>query len=212
MHIGVFGGTFDPIHLGHLGAAEATRSALGLDRVIFVPAGEPWLKADSTVSPARHRLEMVRLALAGEAHFELSTMEIDRPGPSYTVDTVRVLQREQGREADIVLLIGSDALRDFPRWKQPARLIQICRLAAFARPDVAMPSLNDLERAVPGISGRIDFVEIPPVDVSATEIRRLVTRGASIDHLVPQAVESYIHEHGLYSDRDAEAGAGGGRP
>jgi len=210
MHVGVFGGTFDPIHLGHLGAAEATRSLLGLGRVIFVPAGQPWLKADIPVSPARHRLEMVRLALAGEPHFELSTTEIDRPGPSYTVDTVRVLQRELEREADLFLLIGSDALLDFPRWRQPARLIEICRLAAFARPNVAMPCLDDLERAVPGISRRIDCVEIPQVNVSATEIRRLITQGASIGHLVPRAVESYILEHGLYSDRDTQAGVSRG--
>ncbi len=210
MHVGVFGGTFDPIHLGHLGAAEATRSVLGLGRVIFVPAGQPWLKADIPISPARHRLEMVRLALAGEPHFELSTMEIDRPGPSYTVDTVRVLQGDLGREADLFLLIGSDALLDFPRWRQPARLMEICRLAAFARPNVALPSLDDLERAVPGISRRIDFVEIPQVNVSATEIRRLVTQGASIGHLVPRAVESYIVKHGLYVDRDTEAGVSSG--
>jgi nicotinate-nucleotide adenylyltransferase len=203
MHIGVFGGTFDPIHLGHLGAAEATRHELRLGRVIFVPAGQPWLKAGIPVSPARHRLEMVRLALAAERHYELSTMEIDRTGPSYTVDTMRTLRRELGTNAELVLLIGSDALIDFPRWKEPARLIEICRLAAFARPDVAMPSLDDLELALPGICERITFVEIPQFNVSATEIRRLVTRGASIRHLVPRAVERYIVKHGLYVDRDS---------
>ncbi len=115
------------------------------------------------------------------------------------------------------LLIGSDALLDFPRWKEPHRLIEICRLAAFARPNFALCPLERLERAVPGISGRIDFVEIPQVDVSATEIRRLVTARASISHLVPRAVESYIVQQGLYLDRNPEPGlsaevdcAGGG--
>ncbi len=206
MRVGVFGGTFDPIHLGHLGAARATKRELGLARVIFVPAGQPWLKADIPISPAHHRLEMVRLALAGRSHFELSRMEIDRPGPSYTVDTMRTLQVKLGADVELALLIGSDALLDFPRWKEPARLIEICRLAAFSRPDVSMPSLDDLERAVQGISRRMDFVEIPQVDVSATEIRRLVTMGASISHLVPRAVESYIVKHGLYVDRDPHAG------
>lgn len=207
MHIGVFGGTFDPIHLGHLSAAGATRSALGLGRIVFVPAGQPWLKADIPISPAHHRLEMVRLALAGDGRFDLSTIEIDRPGPSYTVDTVRMLQRELGRDAELFLLIGSDALLDFPRWKEPSRLIEICRLAAFSRPNVAMPPLDHLERAVPGISRRIDFVEIPQVNVSATEIRRLVTLGTSIGHLVPRAVEGYIVKHGLYADRDPRTGS-----
>jgi len=206
MRVGVFGGTFDPIHLGHLGAARATKRELGLARVIFVPAGQPWLKADIPISPTHHRLEMVRLALASDGDFELSTIEIDRPGPSYTVDTMRTLQVKLGSDVELALLIGSDALLDFPRWKEPARLIEICRLAAFSRPDVAMPSLNDLERAVQGISRRMDFVEIPQVDVSATEIRRLVTMGASISHLVPRAVESYIVKHGLYVDRDPHAG------
>ncbi len=206
MRVGVFGGTFDPIHLGHLGAARATKRELGLARVIFVPAGQPWLKADIPISPAHHRLEMVRLALAGRSHFELSRMEIDRPGPSYTVDTMRTLQVKLGADVELALLIGSDALLDFPRWKEPARLIEICRLAAFSRPDVSMPSLDDLERAVQGISRRMDFVEIPQVDVSATEIRRLVTLGASISHLVPRAVESYIVKHGLYVERDPDAG------
>jgi nicotinate-nucleotide adenylyltransferase len=206
MKVGVFGGTFDPIHLGHLGAAEATRRVLCLDRVIFVPAGVPWLKADLPVTAARHRLEMVRLALAGHSHLELSSVEIDRPGPSYTVDTVRMLQRELGEETEVSLLIGSDALLDLPRWKEPDRLIEICRLVAFSRPDVALCPLDRLERAVPGISGRIDFVEIPQVDASATEIRRLVTLRASIGHLVPRAVESYIVQHGLYLDRGPQPG------
>ncbi len=200
MHIGVFGGTFDPIHLGHLGAAEATRGALGLTRIIFVPAGEPWLKAEMPVSPAHDRLEMVRLALIGQRHYEISTAEIDRAGPSYTVDTMDILQRELGNEAKLYLLVGSDALWDFPRWKEPSRLIEICQLAAFSRPGFPLPALDGLEMAIPGISKHITFVQVPQMDISATGIRRLVTLGVSISHLVPAAVERYIVDHGLYRD------------
>lgn len=200
MRIGVFGGTFDPIHLGHLVAAEATRCALDLAKIIFVPAGEPWLKAALPVSPAHDRLEMVRLALVGERHFEISTSEIDRPGPSYTVDTMARLQRELGNEAKLYLLVGSDALSDFPRWKEPSRLIEMCQLAAFSRPGFPLPSLDDLESAVPGISKHITFVGVPQADISATEIRRLATLGISISHLVPAVVERYIVDRGLYRD------------
>lgn len=198
MNIGVFGGTFDPIHFGHLAAAEAMRATLSLAKIVFVPTGQPWLKADLPISPQQHRLEMVRLAIAGESYFEVSTVEVDRPGPSYTVDTIDMLQREFGGEAKLFFLVGSDALSDFPRWKEPARLIRICRLVAFSRPGVALPSLNQLESAIPGISKNVSFAEVPQVDISATEIRRLVALGDSIGHLVPQAVERHIVEHGLY--------------
>jgi nicotinate-nucleotide adenylyltransferase len=198
MNIGVFGGTFDPIHFGHLAAAEAMRSALSFAKIIFVPTGQPWLKADLPISPPEQRLEMVRLAIADERYFGVSTAEVDRPGPSYTVDTIDMLQREFGSEAKLFFLVGSDALSDFPRWKEPARLIRICNLVAFSRPGFALPSLDRLESAVPGISKHVTFAEVPQVDISATEIRRLVALGASIGHLVPRAVERHIIEHGLY--------------
>lgn len=200
MKIGVFGGTFDPIHFGHLGAAEATRRTLRLAKIIFVPAGEPWLKAELRVSPAHDRLQMVRLALIGKRRFEVSTSEIDRPGPTYTVDTLAMLQREMGKEVKLYLLVGSDALSDFPRWKEPARVMEMCQLVAFGRPGFPLPSLKELEAAVPGISGRITFVQVPQADISATEIRRLATQGLSISHLVPSDVERYIANRGLYRD------------
>jgi nicotinate-nucleotide adenylyltransferase len=198
MNVGVFGGTFDPIHFGHLTAAQAMRAALDFAKIFFVPAGQPWLKTGLPISAARHRLDMLRLAVSDERYFEISTVEVDRTGPSYAVDTIDILQRELGSEAKLSFLLGSDALLDLPRWKDPSRLIQICQLVAFSRPGFAVPSLDGLEAAIAGISRHITFVEVPQIDISASEIRRLVALGASIGHLVPQVVEMYIIKNGLY--------------
>jgi len=198
MNTGVFGGTFDPIHLGHLAVAEEVRTSLGLAEVLFVPAGQPWLKADRSISPAKHRVEMVKLAIAGNPHFKLSSCEVDRPGPSYAVDTIDILHHQLGTEAKLFFLLGSDALSELPQWKEPSRLIQICHLVAFTRPGFALPPLEPLESAIPGLSQHVTFVEAPQIDISATQIRNRVSRGASLHGLVPQAVERYILEQGLY--------------
>ena len=198
MRVGVFGGTFDPIHLGHLAVARSIQSSLGLDNVIFVPAGQPWLKADTPVSHVKDRVQMLRLALARRRAFELSTIEADRPGPSYTVDTMEALQRQLGSDADLFFLLGSDALMDIAKWKEPQRLIQLCQLVAFARPGFGLPTMEALEAAVPGISLRVVFAEVPQVNIRATDIRRRIAEGRSIQRLVPRAVERYILEHGLY--------------
>lgn len=198
MRVGVFGGTFDPIHLGHLAVARSVLSALNLDKVIFVPAGQPWLKAGTPVSPVEDRVEMVRLAIARRKAFELSTIEADRPGPSYAVDTMEALQRRSGGGSVLFFLLGSDALIDIAKWKEPQRLIRLCQLAAFARPGCGLLDMEPLEAAVPGISQRLVFVEVPQVDIRATDIRRRLSEGRSIGRLVPQAVERYILEHGLF--------------
>jgi len=204
MNIGVLGGTFDPIHLGHLAVAEEVRTSLGLAEVLFVPAGQPWLKVDKTlradrsIAPAKQRVEMVKLAIVGNPHFRLSTCEVDRPGPSYAVDTIDILHQQLGTEAKLFFLLGSDALSELPQWKEPSRLIQICHLVAFTRPGFALPPLEPLESAIPGLSQHVTFVEVPQIDISATQIRNRVSRGASLHGLVPQAVERYILEQGLY--------------
>jgi nicotinate-nucleotide adenylyltransferase len=198
MNIGVFGGTFDPIHLGHLAVAEEVRTNLGLAEVLFVPAGQPWLKADRAISAAQHRVEMIKLAIAGNPHFKLSTCEVDRLGPSYAVDTIDILQQQLGTEARLFFLLGSDALSELPQWKEPSRLIQICHLVAFTRPGFALPPLESLELVIPGLSQHATFVEVPQIDISATQIRNRVARGVSIHRLVPQSVERYIQEQGLY--------------
>ena len=198
MRVGVFGGTFDPIHLGHLAVARSIQSSLGLDNVTFVPAGQPWLKADTPVSHVKDRVQMLRLALARRRAFELSTIEADRPGPSYTVDTMETLQRQLGSDADYFFLLGSDVLMDIAKWKEPQRLIQLCQLVAFARPGFGLPTMEALEAAVPGISLRVVFAEVPQVNIRATDIRCRIAEGRSIQRLVPRAVERYILEHGLY--------------
>jgi nicotinate-nucleotide adenylyltransferase len=198
MRVGIFGGTFDPIHLGHLAVARSIQSSLGLDNVIFIPAGQPWLKADTPVSRVKDRVQMLRLALARRRAFELSTIEADRPGPSYTVDTMETLQRQLGSDVALFFLLGSDALEDIPKWKEPQRLIQLCQLVAFARPGFGLPTMEALEAAMPGVSQRVVFVEVPQVNIRATDIRRRIAEGRSIQRLVPRAVERYILEHGLY--------------
>jgi nicotinate-nucleotide adenylyltransferase len=198
MRAGVFGGTFDPIHLGHLAAARSIRTTLKLDKVIFVPAGQPWMKAGTPVSPVKDRVEMVRLAVARRKGFELSTIEADRLGPSYSVDTVEALLRQLGSGSDLFFLLGSDALLDVPKWKGPHHLIQLCQLVAFARPGFGLPVMGGLEAAVPGVSQRVVFVEVPQRDVRATDIRQRIAEGRSIQRLVPRSVERYILEHGLY--------------
>lgn len=198
MRAGVFGGTFDPIHLGHLAAARSIQTTLKLDKVIFVPAGQPWMKAGMPVSPVKDRVEMVRLAVARRKAFELSTIEADRAGPSYAVDTMATLRRQLGSGSDLFFLLGSDALMDIAKWREPQRLMQLCQLVAFARPGFRLPVMSDLEGAVPGVSQRVVFVEVPQRDIRATDIRQRVAEGRSIQRLVPRAVERYILEHGIY--------------
>ncbi len=198
MKVGVMGGTFDPIHLAHLILAEQARVFLGLDRVLFVPAGAPWRKAERRIAPVADRVAMVRAALAGDPYFEVSLIESERRGPSYTVDTLSVLQRQLGPQAELYFILGQDALADLPNWREPARIVQLARLAVAARPGCPRPDPAALERAVPGIRERIDVVPMPQVDISSTDIRRRVAQGLSIRFLVPAAVEAYIAAHGLY--------------
>lgn len=207
--IGVLGGTFDPIHLGHLRVARSVRCRLGLDRMLLVPAGQPWLKAGTPVSPVADRVEMVRLAIGRRKDLELSTIEADRPGPSYAVDTMEALRGPAPAGPELYFLLGGDALADIARWKDPQRLIRLCRLVAFSRPGGGLPDIRALEAAVPGISQRVVCVEVPQVDIRATDIRRRVAQGRSIRGQVPRAVERYILERGLYRDEACRATARG---
>lgn len=194
MGLGVLGGSFDPVHLGHLILAEEVREELGLERVVFVPAGQPWLKGRG-VSPDSHRLEMVRRAIADNPAFALSTVEIDRPGPTYTVDTLEALG---GEGAGLVFLMGWDALAGLPRWHQPQRIIQLCHLAVVPRPGFPPPDVPALERELPGIASRLHLLARPVLDISASLIRQRVKEGRSIRYLVPPAVGEYIKAQGLY--------------
>jgi nicotinate-nucleotide adenylyltransferase len=201
MNVGVLGGTFDPIHSGHLVVAEEARLKLKLAQLIFVPTGQPWLKTNRKITPAVHRLEMVKRAIAGNANFELSTVEVDRPGPSYGVDTVTILQQQLGTRAKIFFLIGWDSLAELPQWREPARLIQLCKLVAVTRPGLSRPDLKSLEPSVPGITQSVLWLDIPPINISSSDIRDRVAQGLSIYGLVPEAVERYIKENKLYRKR-----------
>ena len=200
MDIGVLGGTFDPVHNGHLIVAEEARVRLSLAEVIFVPAGQPWLKANKPVLAAAHRVQMVRLAIAGKSYFRLSAVEVERPGPSYTVDTITELQGQLGAGNELFFIIGPDALSQLPAWKEPARLIRICRLVAVPRPGCPLPDVDSLEKAVPGLSRRLILLDKPEVDIDATDIRSRAARGLPISHLVPEPVDEYIKENKLYRD------------
>jgi nicotinate-nucleotide adenylyltransferase len=200
MRVGIFGGTFDPIHSGHLVIAEAVKDQLNLAEIIFVPAGQPWLKADWPISPAQHRRAMLRLALAGKPYFKISDAELERAGPSYTVDTVEELRRKMGEDAELFFILGWDSLATLPRWHDASRLIRLCTLVAVHRPGYPRPDLKPMAKSVPGVSRRVIFMTEPCVDISATDIRVRVRQGLPLTDLVPEAVARYSKENGLYRD------------
>jgi len=199
MNIGILGGTFDPVHIGHLVVAEEVRARLGLAEVLFVPAGQPYLKANIPVSAAEHRVQMMRLAIGDKPYFRLSTMEVERVGPTYTVDTIAALKSQLGAGDELFFILGWDNLEDLPQWRQPSRLISMCRLVAVPRVGYPIPDLNSLEKVIPGLLKRVTMLDKPEIDISASVIRDRVARGLSIEHLVPEGVAQYIREKGLYS-------------
>jgi nicotinate-nucleotide adenylyltransferase len=194
--VGVLGGTFDPIHIGHLAAAEEVREALGLERVLFVPAGIPPHKPGRLITAPHHRLAMVELAIAGNPAFEVSRVELDRTGPSYTVDTLDALV--PGR--DLTLILSAESFRGLPSWQRPERILALARLAIVPRGGLAPPGKGWLEEHFPGIAARIVELDAPRLRLSATDIRSRVAAGRSIRYLVPDAVIGYIGDHDLYRD------------
>ena len=199
MNIGVMGGNLDPIHNGHLVVAEEVRTRLDLAEVLFVPAGQPWLKVYGYISPAEHRVQMVRLAIADKPYFKLSTIEIERAGFSYTVDTIAELLGQLDAGDELFFILGWDSLAQLPIWKEPSRLIRMCRLVAVPRPGYPIPDLKFMEPKVPGLSQNVILMEKPEIDISAFAIRKRVAQGLSIRHLVPEPVERYIKQHRLYT-------------
>jgi len=196
VNIGVLGGTFDPIHIGHLVVAEEARIKLGLSEVLFVPAGQPSLKRDRDITPALHRVEMVRRAIADNPYFRLSTLEVDRPGPSYTVDTLTLLQGQLTGESSLFFILGRDTLAELPLWKEPQKVVQLCRLVV--PPRLGSRDLRHLEETIPGLLERVIQLDMPVIGISSSEIRQRIARGLSIRYLVPPAVEKYITEHRIY--------------
>jgi len=198
MKIGVMGGTFDPIHNGHILVAEEARTRLNLAEVLFIPAGQPWLKADQNITLAEHRLEMVRLAIADKPYFKLSTMEVERPGNTYTADTLAELRSQLEPGDELFFIVGWDDLAQLPQWRKLSQLVKLCVIVVAPRPGYPPPDIKSLESIIPGLSQRVMFMDKPEVDISASEIRDRVARGLSVYHLVPEPVNRYIKQHRLY--------------
>jgi len=196
VRVGVLGGTFDPVHIAHLRLAEAARESLALDEVLFVPAGQPWRKSDRRIAAAEHRLAMLELAVAGNEDFGVSDLELRRPGPTYTAETLELLAGER-LDDEFYFIIGADALADLPNWHEPQRIVAHATLAVAAR-ELEQASAATLE--VPGIAARLEPFPMIRMDISSTDIRARVSAGRSIRYLVPDAVARYIAEHGLYRD------------
>lgn len=200
--VGILGGTFDPVHVGHLAVAEEVREALGLETVLFVPNGVPPHKLDRPISAPEHRVSMIEAAIADNAAFRLSRVEIDRPGPSYAVDTAEQLAaetREAGREPDLWWILSAEALAGLLTWREPARLLRACRMAVVPRPGARPPGRSWMEEHFPGLEDRVVTLDGPELGVSSTLIRDRVAAGRSIRYLVPAAVLAYIDAHHLYA-------------
>lgn len=218
LRLGLFGGSFNPIHTGHLTIARQTREALELDQILFIPTGDPPHKPDGSLAPAHHRLEMVRLAIGSDPTFAVSDVEFRRPGKSYTIETIRLLQRSYGPRAQLFFLIGLDAFLDIQSWREPAALLILCSFVVLPRPGtsfqalsaltllppLSQTSLEDLDHGripkldVPIGAQRLICLRLPPCDISASDIRKRITDGRPVANLLPPLVESYIIHHHLY--------------
>jgi nicotinate-nucleotide adenylyltransferase len=202
--VGILGGTFDPIHYGHLVIAEQVRQALQLDRVVFVPAPRPPHKLDDELATAADRAAMVELAIADNPSFAPSDIELGRDGPSYTADTVAELAGEaarQGVERELFFILSAEAFAELQSWHDPARVLESARLAVVSRPGWPLPSRARIEAIVPGgavSADRVECIETLPLANSSSDVRARVAAGKSIRYLVPPAVEAYIRDHRLY--------------
>ncbi len=198
MRLGLFGGTFDPPHNGHLRLAAAARHQLALDRVLWIVTADPPHKDDS-ISPVDDRLALVAAAIAGQPGFEISRVEIDRPGPHYAADTVALLAAQHPTD-DLVYLMGGDSLHDLPTWDRPLALLANCTLGVLNRPGNQV-DLAALEAALPGLTQRVAFINEPLLPISASDVRRRVAAGLSVAGLVPPAVAALIAALRLYRNR-----------
>ena len=196
LRLGIFGGTFDPVHLGHLIVAEEAGARLALDRVIFTPARLSPFKMSSTFFSAQDRFRMVELAIADNPHFSVSPVELARTAPSYTVDTIRALRARHGERAALFFVMGLDSLVGFAAWHRPEEIIRLARLIVINRPGVSV-DWSDLERAVPGIRQASEVIDTVNIGISSTDIRERLRQGLPIRYQVPDAVESYIRDKRL---------------
>jgi nicotinate-nucleotide adenylyltransferase len=197
MRLGLFGGTFDPIHVGHLILADQCRESCGLDRVWFVVAGEPPHKRGDRTAVA-HRLEMARIAAAGHPSFAVSEIEATRPGPHYSVETLESVRRQRP-EDELFFLIGADSLNDLPNWREPGRIAQLATIVVVNRPGIEETDPAALPCFGPG-ARTVQSVTIPPIGIASTNLRKRVKEGKSIRYMVPRGVEAYIEAQGLYRE------------
>ena len=198
MRLGVFGGTFDPIHIGHLVIAQVALEEAGLDQVLFVPAGVNPLKVGKAVTAGEHRLAMVQLALAGQPQFAVTDWELRREGPSYTALTLEYI-REQHPDDELFLIIGADNLQILPRWRHVKRIAELATILALTRPGTDLKASADAAREqLAGLSSRIRLVEIPGLDISSTWLRDRLVKNLSVAHLLPAEVIGYCKENKLY--------------
>jgi nicotinate-nucleotide adenylyltransferase len=220
LRLGLLGGSFNPVHNGHLAIARQTREALGLDQILFVPTSHPPHKPNGSLAPSQDRYEMVRLAISSDSTLAISDVEISRPGKSYSIDTIRLLQQTYGAQTQLFFLIGLDAVLDFPSWREPQTLLKLCRFVVLSRPGVSFRSLSTVPLLppipVPSLmdldAGRISRIEaplgtqgltclkLPPSPISASDIRSQIRQGHPVANLLPPLVESYILQHHLYQE------------
>jgi nicotinate-nucleotide adenylyltransferase len=199
--LGVMGGTFDPIHHGHLVTAEAALWAFHLEQVVFVPTGRPWMKGDRDVSPPEDRYLMTVIATSSNPRFGVSRVDIEREGPTYTVDTLRQLRREHGNEVDLFFITGADAMLEILSWKDPEEVLAEAHFIAATRPgyDIAR-----FEKEAPTSHPNVSVMDIPALAISSSDIRRRVRSGEPIRYLLPEGVQTYIDKAGLYRAPEAD--------
>lgn len=198
--LGIYGGSFDPVHLGHLLLAETCREACELDRVLFLPCGRSPHKPSGPIATGSQRAEMLEFAVAGDSRFGVCRIELERSGPSYTVETLRQLRVEQP-DSELFFLMGADSLADLPLWREPQAILELATVVAVNRGQRPPPDLVTLEaRLGPIVRERVRLVTMPSVELSATEIRERVRDGRSVRFRTPRAVEEYIRQHGVYED------------
>lgn len=199
--LGIMGGTFDPIHIGHLVTAEAVRIEYGLDKVLFVPAGHPPHKSDALITPMLHRYNMTVMATCSNPFFNVSSIEMERSGPSYTIDTVKELIKQHGEQTEFYFITGTDTIHELPTWHNITELLQLCRFVGATRP--GCNSMVDTIIEHFGIIGsqRIHHLATPELEISSTDIRERIREGRSIKYIVPENVEQYIFKENLYQYR-----------
>jgi nicotinate-nucleotide adenylyltransferase len=194
---GILGGTFDPIHIGHLTIAKEIIDILGIKKVVFLPASKPRLREETKISPPGNRLEMIKLAIEGKENIEVSDIELKRQGITYTIETLRELKLKNPDD-QIYFILGWDNLEKFPLWKESSAILKLAKIVAVPRIGYPVPDLVEMEQKLPGLKEGVILLDKPEIDISSSVIRERVRLGLPIDHLVPESVANYIQITGLY--------------